>query len=297
MPARVILNPYSGRWKARERWPEAATALRKAGLEFDMVEMTGINDGILKGEAAARQGFSPIIAAGGDGGISEVVNGLYKANPGGTLGPLGVMPLGTANDLAVNLGLPLDLDEAAGVIAAGKTRRIDLIQANEWVFDNNSAVGLEPVVTQYNIRMVKLKGVIRYLAAAVRAIWSEPKWTARLAWDDGRYEGPVSLVTVGNCAITGGLFHMAPAADPADGKLTFVYGYAPNRWKMFGLLPRTLNGSYVNDPAIHQHHTTRLEIELSSTSPIQVDGEIRHEALTKVIYQVVPGKLDILVKA
>jgi diacylglycerol kinase (ATP) len=294
LTARVILNPYSGRWKARERWPAAEAALRKAGLDFDMVEMTGINDGILKGEEAVRQGFSPVIAAGGDGSIGEVVNGLYKANPQETLGPLGVMPLGTANDLAVNLGLPLDLDEAARAIVAGKTRRIDLIQANEWVFDNNSAVGLEPLVTQYNIRMVRLKGVVRYLVAAVRAIWSEPQWMAKLTWDDGSYEGPLSLVSVGNCAITGGLFHMAPAADPADGKLTFVYGYAPNRWKMFGLLPRTLNGSYVNDPAIHQHHATRLEIELSPTSPIQVDGEIRHEELTRVIYQVLPGKLEIL---
>jgi diacylglycerol kinase (ATP) len=294
MPARVILNPYSGRWKARERWPEAEAALRKAGLDFDMVEMTGINDGILKGEAAARQGFSPIIAAGGDGSVGEVVNGLYKANPQGILGPLGVMPLGTANDLMINLGLPLDLEQAAQVIAAGKTRRIDIIQANEWVFDNNSAVGLEPVVTQYNIRMVRLKGVVRYLVASVRAIWSERQWEAKLAWDDGHYEGPISLVTVGNCPMTGGVFRMAPAADPADGKLTFVYGYVSNRWKMFALLPRLLNGSYVDHPAIHQQHATRLEIELTPTSPIQVDGEVRAEALSKVIYQVLPGKLDIL---
>lgn len=293
MTARVILNPYSARWKARARWPEAEAALRAAGIEFDMVETSGPGDGITQAEAAARQGFSPIIAAGGDGAISEVVNGLYRFNPSGVLGPLGILPMGTANDLPVNLGLPLDLNEAARAIAAGKTRRIDLIQANEWVFDNNSAVGLEPVVTLYNIRMVRLKGVIRYLVAALRAIWSEPEWTAKLSWDDGHYDGPVSLVTVGNCAITGGLFHMAPDADPADGKITFVYGYAPNRWKMLGLLPRTINGSYVNDPAIHQHHTTRLEIELQPGSPIQVDGEIRSEALTKVTYQVLPEKLDI----
>jgi diacylglycerol kinase (ATP) len=293
MTARVILNPYSGRWKARQRWPEAETALRAAGIEFDMVETTGPGDGIPQAEAAARQGFSPIIAAGGDGAISEVVNGLYRADPQAVLGPLGVLPLGTANDLAVNLGLPLDINEAARVIAAGKTRRIDLIQANEWVFDNNSAVGLEPVVTLYNIRMVRLKGVVRYLVAALRAIWSEPKWTVKLAWDDGRYEGPASLVTVGNCAITGGLFHMAPAADPADGKITFVFGYAPNRWKMLGLLPRTINGSYVKDPAIHQHHTTRLDIELTPSSPIQVDGEIRSEALNQVTYQALAGKLEI----
>lgn len=293
MTARVILNPYANRWKAQQRWPEAKAALTNAGLEFDVVETSGSNDGIRQAEAAVRQGFSPIIAAGGDGSIGEVVNGLYRAYPDGILGPLGIMPLGTANDLAVNLGLPLDLNQAANAIAAGKTRRIDLIKANDWVFDNNSAVGLEPVVTQYNIRMVKLKGIVRYLAAALVAIWSKPEWAIKLAWDDGSYEGPASLVSVGNCPITGGLFRMAPAADPADGKLTFVYGYAPGRFRMLGLLPRTINGSYVNDRAIHQHHTTRLEIELNPTSPIQVDGELRSEALSKVIYEVLPQKLDI----
>ena len=294
MPARVILNPYSGRWKARQRWPEAADALHAAGIEFDMVETSSSNDGIACAIAAIQAGCTPIIAAGGDGAISEVVNGLYRANTQKTLGPLGVLPLGTANDLAVNLGLPLDLNKAAQVIAAGNTRRIDLIQVNEWVFDNNSGVGLEPMVTIENIHLVRFKGVVRYLAAALRVIWRKPHWQVKLAWDDGSYEGPASLVSVGNCVITGGLFHMTPAADPTDGKLTFIYGYAPGRLRLLSLLPKTFNGTHVNDPAIHQVHTTHLEIELDPVSPIQVDGEIRAEALTRVVYQVLPGKLDIL---
>jgi diacylglycerol kinase (ATP) len=294
MPAKVILNPFSGRWKAKQRRPEVEAALRAEAIDFELVETSGPGDGVALAEQAAQAGYSPILAAGGDGAIGEVVNGLYRADPQGILGPLGILPLGTANDLAHNLGLPLDLRSAAKVIASGKTRRIDLGKANNWVFDNNSAVGLEPVVTLYNIRMVRLKGVIRYLVAAVRAILARPTWTMKLEWDDGGYDGPVSLVSVGNCPLTGGMFRMAPAADPADGKLTFVYGYAPGRLRMFGLLPRTINGSYVNDPAIHQHHTTRLTIDITPSSPIQVDGELRSEALTRVVYQTLPAKLDIL---
>ena len=294
MTACVILNPYSARWKARQRWPEAEAALKEAGIDFDFYEMQGPNDGIRLGEEVVRKGYSPIIVAGGDGGISEVVNGMHRAQPEGVLGPLGVMPMGTANDLAVNLGLPLDLKQAAKVIAVGKRRRIDLIRANEWVFDNNSAIGLEPVVTLYNIRMVRLKGVVRYLVAALRAIYDGPRWEAKLTWDGGSYTGPLSLVSVGNCPVTGGLFRMAPAADPADGRLTFVYGFAKNRRKMLSLLPRTINGSFVNDPAIHQEHATRLEIDVSPVTPIQVDGELRSEALSRVVYEVLPGRLDIL---
>jgi diacylglycerol kinase (ATP) len=293
MVARVIINPYSGRWKARRLWPAAESALKAAGINFEFVETTAPGEGIHLAEESVLKGYSPIIAAGGDGAISEVVNGMYRATPSGVLGPLGVVPLGTANDLAINLGLPLDLDQAARIIAGGKTKRIDLGKANHWVFDNNSAVGLEPVVTIHNIEMVRLKGVIRYLVAALKAIWENPKWTVKLEWDEGRYEGLISLVTVGNCPITGGLFRMAPAADPMDGKITFVYGYAPTRLKMLSLLPRAINGSYVHDQAIHQHHTRKLRIEIQPGSPIQVDGEIRDNAIVRVEYESLPGKLDI----
>ncbi len=295
MTAKVILNPYSARWMARKRRPEMEAALRAAGLDFEVIETNAPGEGVTMAEAAARQGFAPIIAAGGDGAIGEVVNGLHRASPDGVLGPLGLMPMGTANDLVHNLGLPLELGAMARAIAGGRTRRIDLGMANEWVFDNNSAVGLEPMVTLYNIRMVRLRGVIRYLVAALRAINQKPAWAMRLEWDDGGYEGPVSLVSVGNCAVTGGLFRMAPAADPTDGRLTFVYAYAPTRLKMLSLLPRAISGDYVKDPAVHQHHTTKLHISMTPDSPIQVDGEIRSHALHSVTYAVLPARLDVLV--
>jgi len=293
MAAKVILNPYSGRWSALKRKDEATAALREAGIEFELALTEGPQHGIELAEQAARAGFSPIISAGGDGATGEVINGLHRAAPDGVLGPLGVLPLGTANDLVVNLGLPRDLREAARVIAAGHTRRIDLGKVNDWVFDNNSAVGLEPVVSIYNVRMTRLKGVIRYLVAALRAIGQKPEWTMRLEWDDGSYEGPASLVSVGNCPLTGGVFRMAPAADPADGRLTFIYGFAPTRRKMLALLPKTMSGEHVNDPAIHQHHTRRLVIHTDPSSPLQVDGEVRAEALSDFTYVVLPARLDI----
>jgi diacylglycerol kinase (ATP) len=294
MPAIVLLNPYANRWKARRQAPEVRQALQDAGVRFEWAEMEGPGNGIALAASAAEQGFSPILIAGGDGTIGEVVNGLHKARPDGVLGPVGLLPLGTANDLAHNLGLPLDLAGAAMIIAAGNTRRIDLGKGNEWVFANNAAVGLEPMVTLHNMRMVRLKGVIRYLVAALRAINEKPNWTMSVRWDDGEFHGPLTLVSVGNCPLTGGLFRMAPAADPADGKLTFVMGYAPTRRKMLSLLPRTINGSFVNDPAIQQHHTTHLVIEANPPTPIQLDGEIRAESLTHIEYEILPAKLDIL---
>lgn len=294
MSARVILNPYAGRWKAKRLRPETVGALKAAGVEYTIVESQGTWHAAELAEQAALEGDAPIIVAGGDGTIGEVINGLHRANPEGPLGPLGLIPLGTANDLMTNLDLPLGLQQAANAIAGGRTQRIDLGMANDWVFANNSAVGLEPVVSIYNVRMVRLRGVIRYLVAALRAIADQPEWNARLQWDDGEYEGPLSLASVGNCPLTGGLFRMAPAADPTDGQLTFVHGYAPTKLRMLSLLPRAISGDYVNDPAVHQHHTKRLTIHTEPSTPLQLDGEIRSEGLAEVTYTCLPARLDIL---
>jgi diacylglycerol kinase (ATP) len=141
--------------------------------------------------------------------------------------------------------------------------------------------------------MTWLRGVIRYLVAALLAINAKPEYEMHLRWDDGEYKGLVSLVSVGNCPVTGGMFKMAPDADPADGYLTFVHGYAPTRLKMLSLLPRTISGEFIHDPAIHQHHTRQLEINCNPGTPIQLDGEIRAEAATTIQYRVLPARLDI----
>jgi diacylglycerol kinase (ATP) len=267
---KVILNPYAARWDAQKRQPEVENALKQAGIEHELVVTERPCHGIELAEKAVLDGFSPIISAGGDGSNGDVLNGMQHARQEDALPRFGVLPLGTANDLVVNLGLPKEIQAAASCIAAGKTRRIDLGKVNHWMFANNSAVGLEPVVTIYNIRMVRLRGIIRYIVAALRAINQKQAWNMSLEWDDGSYEGPVSLVSVGNCPLTGGVFRMAPAADPADGLLTFVYGYAPTRRRMLGLLPKTMSGEYVKDPAMHQHHTRRLVIH--STTPSSAGG-------------------------
>lgn len=289
----VILNPYSGRWRGGKERLAIEQALRRSGLEFEILETHGPGEARSLAQEISGAASAAILVAGGDGTISEVVNGLFAARPEGRLGPIGILPTGTANDLVVNLGLPTDYTEVIELARGGHVRTIDLGMVNGTVFDNNSAVGLEPVVTIYNIRMRRLRGVIRYLVAALRAILAKGEWQMRLAWDDGSYEGPVSLVSVGNGAITGGLFHMAPAADPCDGRLTFVYGYARTRRKMLGLLPRTMDGSFVDDPVIHQHHTTRLMISSDPPTPLQADGEIRDEAASEVTYEILPARLDV----
>jgi diacylglycerol kinase (ATP) len=304
MTAKVILNPYANRWRALDRKEELETALISAGIDYHLVTTEAPGHGIELASKAVDEGYDLILAAGGDGSISEVVNGMLLANTLDPKIPLGIMPLGSANDFVINLGLPLDLIQAARVIAAGKTRSLDLgqiIYGNSTkmrYFDNNSAIGLEPTITLIQQRITRIRGAIRYLVATIKGVLENPKWDVALEWEGGSYEGPMTLVTVGNNPLTGGMFYMTPHADPSDGLLTFVYAYMPTRFKILKLLPKTMKpgkGSYVEHPDVHEIHSIWLRIHTKQPTPLHADGEIQSESEHDIEYRIIPERITILV--
>ena len=299
MKTKVLLNPYSNRWNSQKRWPEAESALHAAGVDFDLTVSERPDQLVDLAAEAVQQGFTTLIIAGGDGSIGEIINGATRGwdETSPFKITLGVIPLGTANDLCVNVGIPLDLSAAVQVIAKGKTRGMDLGKCNERYFLNNSAAGLEPYVTTKQEKISWLTGIPRYLVAAIQGIMDGPSWNAKLEWDDGSYQGPLSLVSVGNGARTGGVFFMAPHADPFDGKLTFVHGYRITRMGLFQVLPSAMKpgkGNMVEMDGINEFHCTRLSIHLDKPSPAHTDGEIFDSWVTDLEYKIFPAAVQML---
>jgi diacylglycerol kinase (ATP) len=299
MTAKVILNPYSNRWNSQKRWPEAESALKAAGVDFDTVISQKKGQIVELAEQAVHEKCSLIIIAGGDGSIGDAANGLMRAvqSRNGKLIPLGIMPTGSANDLAYALGLPTDLKEAAKVIGAGKTRQMDLGKLNDRYFVNNSAAGLEPYVTIKHEKIRGIKGIVRYLVAAVQAIMDKPEWHGNVKWDGGEFNGKLSFISIGNGRRTGGFF-MTPHADLFDGKLTLAFGYRGTRLGLFQALPRAFNedkGSYVEMEGMQEVHATRIAIHLDKPSPAHTDGELFPDWMQDFEYQILPKCLNIIV--
>ena len=299
MTAKVILNPYSNRWDSQKRWAEADAALKAAGVDFELVISKSKGQIAELTEQAVQEDCSPIIVAGGDGSIGDAANGLVRAANAGKkpLVPLGIMPTGSANDIAFALGLPTDLNEAARVIAAGKTRAMDLGKLNDRYFVNNSAAGLEPYVTIKHEKISWIKGMARYLLAAVQAIMDKPEWHGTVKWDGGEYSGAFSFISIGNGRRTGGFF-MTPHADPFDGKLSLAYGYRSTRLGLFQALPRAFNedkGSYVEMEGMNEVQATRISIHLDTPSPAHTDGELLPEWIQDFEYEIFPQRLNVLV--
>ena len=300
MTAKVILNPYSNRWNSQKRWSEAESALRAAGVDFHLAVSEKKGQIVQLAERAALQKFSPIIVAGGDGSIGDAANGLMRAAQSANMKtpPLGIMPTGSANDLVYALGLPTDLQEAASVIATGKTRAMDVGKLNDRYFVNNSAAGLEPYVTLKHEKIHWIKGMARYLVAAMQAIMDKPEWHGNVTWDGEVYNGTLSFISIGNGRRTGGFF-MTPHADPFDGKLTLAYGYRGTRFGLFQALPRAFNedkGSYVEMDGMREVHATRISIHLDKPSPAHTDGELLPQWIQDFEYEILPGCLNIITK-
>lgn len=295
MPATVILNPYANRWISGKRQPELEASLKKAGLDYQIKVSEYPEHAIELAREAVLAGNTPLIAAGGDGTISEVVNGLMQATPPGgkPAGPIGMVPFGTANDITDMLGISRDLDKVAQMFVNGNTTTIDLGKVNGRYFDNNSAIGLEPIITIQNIKLTWLKGVIRYMVSALIGIIKNPKWDAEIEWDDQKYEGKIALVSVGNSQRTGGVFFMTPNASLSDGFLDFAFAPGLSHRRLIQLLPKTQTGEHVLDPDVHEHRTKKLTIRTKTPTPIQADGEIFDPAATEIVYEIVPGALSV----
>jgi diacylglycerol kinase (ATP) len=302
MPAKVILNPYSNRWNAEKRRPEAEAALQAAGIHYELVVSPARGAPVELAQEAVRAGFSPIIVAGGDGTLGDVVHGMALAAQGdhSPLGPIGILPMGTANDVAWKLGVPLDLNAAARVIAAGHILFMDVGKVNERHFVNNCAVGIESYIGQLQEDITWISGAFRYLVAALRGIMACPSWEGSIEWDGGSYQGKLSIVTVGNGSRSGVIFHTIPHADPCDGKLTFVYTYKKTRLAMLRTLLRIMKpdeGSYVEMDDVHEHDFTWLKVRLESPSPVHTDGEITFESIQDLDLQIQPGRLRVFTPA
>ena len=296
MTVKILLNPYCNRWNARKRWPEAEAALKAAGVDFDLAVSEAAGGLEPLAAEAVQDGFQTVVVAGGDGSIGEVVNGVTKDWTSQQAFPvtLGILPMGSANDFAFAVGLALQ--DAARVIASGDTRHIDLCKCNERYFINNSGAGLEPYVTTKQERIQWIKGITRYLAAAVWAIMDKPEWRGHIEWDGGEFDGPLSLISVGNGRRTGGFF-MTPHADPCDGKLTLAFGYRPTRLGLFGALPRAFRegeGSYVELPGMHEVNATSIKLHLDQPTPAHTDGVLFDQRLTDFAYSIFPATVPVL---
>ena len=311
LTAKVILNPYAGRGKGAKLAPKIRLLLEGADMELDWSETTGPGHAIQLAREAKEAGHTLFIAAGGDGTVSEVVNGMAQATPPGeTVGTLAVLPIGSGNDFADMAGCPRGLAEVVAAIQARTTRRVDLcrttIQTDQGplvrYFDNNLGMGFEAQVTVESYKITWLRGVAIYVLAVLRALrrYDQPFFDIRWVDERGQEQHVAQrslMVSLGNSRRTGGGFYVTPDAVMDDGLLDMGIAAALSTPRILILLPQVMMGLHRNSSAIRLVRCREVRVTTSQPVPIHADGEVVTEAATQVEAVVEPRRLEVVVKA
>ena len=269
----------------------------------DLVVCDDPDDTVEAAATAAHAGADRVVAAGGDGTVHLVANGLMKAGTTAATRPvLGVIPLGTGNDLARTLDLDAGLSpvEAVDAIRRAPVRTLDLIRvshrddhdATDYAV-NVCAGGFSGTVDEVMTDELKSTwGPLAYLVGAVKALPEIETYDTRVAWDGGPEERVAAYnVVVANARTAGGGKPVAPRANPEDGLLDVVVVRADA--DLVRLAARVLAGDYLDDDDIVYNRVSSLRIRSSPGMWFNVDGELRTNA--PVTFEAVPAALRVSV--
>lgn len=277
----MVINSPSP--EATEELREAVTRLREAGhtvfprLTFEK------GDGRRFARAAAERGCGLVIAGGGDGTVHEVANGIHDfLSSRGILAPeegprLGIVPMGTGNDLAGALDLPTDVQTAVAAAVVGRSVPVDVGLLNGEGFINVSTGGIGAEATEETSDEVKrVLGPVAYFITGVKKFVSLEVSSARFTDSEVIHEGPFLIFAVGNSRRTGGGNWLTPRADLSDGLLDVCIVREMPRVELLGLLPELRAGRHVDHPAVIYRQVSSLTVESPDELSVNVDGEPRN---------------------
>ncbi len=286
----LIVNPAAGRGRGCRLARRIAHALSVS--ESQVRESKGRGNVRELVETAIGSGHTRIVVAGGDGTIYEAVNGIIGC---GAQSVLGIIPVGTGNDFIKAAGIPLAWRDACKLIRSGRENLVDVGRCNDLYFANGIGIGLDAEIGRTAQGISWFRGPGIYLAAAFRTLLggiSAPEIDIR--FDDGEFVQKVTLVAVSNGSFYGGLFQIAPDASITDGILDLVIADQVNRRKAMRLIPKVMRGEHLNNPAVRYAQTRRVQISSRVPLPVQIDGELIEDGLSKLDIEVLPNRIRLI---
>jgi YegS/Rv2252/BmrU family lipid kinase len=283
----VVGNPKAGR--GRTDWDDIVGRL--GGAQLWLTEGRG------HGTELARQArdLDIVVAAGGDGTVNEVVNGLLDG--GTSAAALGIVPLGSGCDYAKTFDIPHDIAAACERITAAKPAlSVDAGEIrcrrgeNESVryFANIAEVGIGPEVVARASRLPRALGPAMYFAAFCLTLPRYERRTAEITIDGERYDGPLTNLVVAIGQVFGGGMRVAPAADPCDGMFDVQVQFGSKRDYVAGIA-KVYRGTHLPHPRIREARGERIAISTTPPGLIEADGEV--VGTTPATFRALPGAL------
>lgn len=286
----IIFNPQAGKGLSlRPALEQAAQIWRQQHWQVELQPTRWAGDATFWAAQAAAQSYDIVVAAGGDGTVNEVANGLV-----GTSTALAVLPVGTVNIWARELGLPMAVARSATALLQAHLAPVDLGKAGDRHFLLMAGVGFDAAVTAGVCPQEKKRfGAIAYLKHAVYLAWRWRGVRSLLRIDGQRVRGRILMVVIGNSQLYGGVIKMTAHATIDDGLLDVCVIKGRTLLAAPLRLLSIFTRHYNHDPKVEYYRARQVVIQGKKTLPVQVDGDYLGQ--TPMTFTVVPGGLWVLV--
>ncbi|MFE4713216.1 diacylglycerol kinase [Paenibacillus sp. NPDC056722] len=271
--ARLIYNPTSGREEMKKRLADILDRLDVGGIETSCHATTGEGDATAAAADAVERGYDLIIAAGGDGTLNEVINGMAEKP---NLPPLGVLPLGTTNDFARAMGIPKNWEESVDMIIRQQSRLIDLGKANDRYFINIAGGGsLTELTYEVPSRLKTMMGQLAYYLKGIEKMASlSPQELIIRANGQSVIHDEFMLFLIANTNSVGGFEKLAPDARIDDGLFDVIAVKKCNLAEFIRLVSLTIRGEHLQDRRVVYFRTDAMEVTSPGHVQLNLDGEL-----------------------
>ncbi|MCU0552459.1 MAG: lipid kinase [Leptolyngbya sp. Prado105] len=288
MVHRALLLVNRNARKGQQQLEAAIAQLQSLG--FELIEASSDRPDLLPQVIREhRDRVDLVIVGGGDGTLNAAVAGIVE-----TQLPLGILPLGTANDLARTLGIPSTLPEACQVVAGQKIEHIDLGWVNGQYFFNVASLGLSVQITRGLTKSVKRRwGVLAYAATALKVLWKSRRFKAEIIINGRSQKVKTIQIAVGNGRYYGGGMTVAEDAAINDGRLDLYSLEIDHWWQMLAVLPALRRGTQTRSSWVQTWEGQEFYVYCPKAKSINTDGEITTS--TPAHFKVIPKALPVLV--
>lgn len=291
----VIFNPVAGRGLGAKKRDEAQAHL---GPAFEWIPTQRPGHAIELARAAAKK-HEVVVAFGGDGTVGDVMRGILqaKAEPDAPHeATLGIIPVGTGNDMARNLKLVLETREACATVLGGVTKRIDIGMVNETPFINNAGTGFDAAVMHTMNTGIKFaRGQVAFRLAILKTLLKYKPFALTIEADDGqKRQLRAFMVSVLNGKVYAAGMEAAPHAEVDDGRLDVLIIKEMSKFKLLPVIQLVATGNHIGHPAVELLQTRSLTVGAIPPQPLNIDGEVR--GLTPMNVVVRPRELKVLVR-
>jgi diacylglycerol kinase (ATP) len=268
---KFILNPIAGGGRAKSMMPAIEKYFQEAGLDYEIYQTSSHQDAIGAARRATEEGFNIVVAAGGDGTVNEVLNGIV-----GSGAALAVIHGGKGNDFALSVNMPKETGAACKALEKAKIKKIDLGKVLNRYFINSVGVGFDATVALRVNRGIKpLNGVSAYIYAVFETLLTYRPIEMEIELGEGKkFSQKPMLVAVGIGRTYGGGMMILPDAIQDDGLLDICVFDQMNNLALAYHFPKVFSGKHVKLKEAALYRSKEVTLYLSEQCPLHMEGEI-----------------------